>query len=293
MTAVIPRILVVEDNESILYNLILMLNMNGFEPIGAKNGQEAFDLMNSLNPLPDLIISDIMMPLLNGYDLYLKISKNPIWHLIPFIFLTAKSSPDDIRFGKKLGVDDYITKPFKEEDLIASIKGKLTRSQQNLLLATQFKKELINIQSKESIQKHLLSNCILFWVRWDDVFGPALVGTYPKTLNNAQFSIDEISAQLFNAASALYGQKEKYNATDILLHLENIHQDAYLYFDSILDQSIRGGSQLFMIGVLADAINYLESQRLKEIVRVAANNIKGHQTLLLQNVWEEIGTMLK
>jgi DNA-binding response OmpR family regulator len=68
------------------------------------------------------------MPRMNGYQLYARIIDNPSWAAIPFVFLTARSLDSDIRYGKELGVDDYLTKPFRVEDLIATVRGGLRRA---------------------------------------------------------------------------------------------------------------------------------------------------------------------
>ena len=70
------------------------------------------------------------MPRLNGYQLYERLRQNPDWITIPFIFLTARSLDSDIRYGKELGVDDYLTKPIQPEDLLATVQGKLRRGRQ-------------------------------------------------------------------------------------------------------------------------------------------------------------------
>jgi DNA-binding response OmpR family regulator len=69
---------------------------------------------------------------MNGYQLYEKVRQNPAWGTIPFIFLTARSMDSDIRYGKELGVDDYLTKPLRVLDLLAAVRGKLRRIQQLL-----------------------------------------------------------------------------------------------------------------------------------------------------------------
>jgi DNA-binding NarL/FixJ family response regulator len=74
-----------------------------------------------------LIIADIMMPEMNGYQFYQRVRQSQERLLIPFIFLSAKGEAEDIRFGKELGVDDYLMKPVRPEDLIATILGKLKR----------------------------------------------------------------------------------------------------------------------------------------------------------------------
>ena len=119
------RILVAEDNDSILYNLKLSLEMNGFEVLTASNGKEVIEILEKNDKLPHLILSDIMMPVLDGYQLYEFVSKNELLKNISFIFISAKSSPNDVKFGKSLGIDDYITKPINEDLLLSIIRKKL------------------------------------------------------------------------------------------------------------------------------------------------------------------------
>ena len=75
--------------------------------------------------LPDLVICDIMMPVLDGYGVIHLLNKDPNTSGIPFIFLSAKSDKSDIRKGMSMGADDYLTKPFEETDLLAAIEGRL------------------------------------------------------------------------------------------------------------------------------------------------------------------------
>jgi DNA-binding response OmpR family regulator len=78
----------------------------------------------------DLILADIAMPEMNGYQLYERVRSNPRLAIVPFVLLTARKLDSDIRYGKELGVDDYLTKPIRSADLLASVRGKLLRAQQ-------------------------------------------------------------------------------------------------------------------------------------------------------------------
>lgn len=118
-------ILVVDDEPVILDSLSDILIIHGFQVLKSSNGLEALETLR--DQIPDLILADIMMPEMNGYQLYNRIRQNPEWVWIPFIFLTAKGEAEDIRFGKELGADDYLMKPIDAEDLIAAILGKLRR----------------------------------------------------------------------------------------------------------------------------------------------------------------------
>ena len=142
------EILIVDDNEDILFHLKVLLEENDYTIKTAVNGKEALKFLSEMKSAPDLIISDIMMPVMDGYEFFSSVSSHPQWNRIPFLFLTAKSTPEDIRLGKLLGVDDYITKPFKREDLLASISGKITRNIRSNLI----NKEIYQLLSSSSIK---------------------------------------------------------------------------------------------------------------------------------------------
>lgn len=122
-------ILVVEDDIALLEGVRDMLELAGYRVLTACHGQEGLQVLET-QPLPDLIISDIMMPRMNGYEFYDAVRARPEWVAIPFIFLTALGEKSDIRLGKQLGADDYIVKPFDEEDLLVAVNAKLRRSAQ-------------------------------------------------------------------------------------------------------------------------------------------------------------------
>jgi DNA-binding response OmpR family regulator len=124
----VASILVVDDQPDVLDSIGLVLEAAGYRVLTASDGVEALDV---LEPQPvDLILADIAMPRMNGYQLYERVRENPQWVAIPFVFLTARALDSDIRYGKGLGVDDYLTKPIQPEDLLAAVQGRLLRAQQ-------------------------------------------------------------------------------------------------------------------------------------------------------------------
>ena len=120
-------ILVVEDNLALLEGIRDLLEVSGYNALIAENAEEALKLL--ADNRPDLIVSDIMMPGMDGYQFYEEVRKRPELIEVPFIFLTARGEKRDIRKGKELGADDYITKPFEEEDLLVVVRAKLARRQ--------------------------------------------------------------------------------------------------------------------------------------------------------------------
>ena len=119
-------ILIVDDEPGLLENISLALEAEGYQVLTAKDGLEALAILEA-HPI-DLILADIAMPRMNGYQLYERVRQKSQYALIPFIFLSARSMDTDIHYGKELGVDDYLIKPFRANDLIAVVRGKLRRA---------------------------------------------------------------------------------------------------------------------------------------------------------------------
>lgn len=130
-----PLILVVEDNDSMREGLQILLDAEGFQAVSATNGADALGLMEKR--VPDLVLSDIAMPEMDGYQLLKKVRAKPDWESIPFIFLTARGEKEDIIQGKKLGVEDYLVKPVSRSELVITIRSRLERSRQLMLVQLQ------------------------------------------------------------------------------------------------------------------------------------------------------------
>jgi two-component system, OmpR family, alkaline phosphatase synthesis response regulator PhoP len=119
------KILLVDDERDIVEFLQYNLEKEGFDVVQAYDGNEA---LNKINQKPDLVILDIMMPKLNGFEVYQKIRENSSYKDIPIIFLTAKSGEIDEIKGLELGASDYIQKPISPKKLIARVKSNLKKS---------------------------------------------------------------------------------------------------------------------------------------------------------------------
>jgi DNA-binding LytR/AlgR family response regulator len=119
------KILVIEDEKILRENIKILLNEEGYEVVVANNGTRGIE--SAKIELPDLIICDIMMPGIDGYDVIKELSAGSTTKSIPFIFLTAKVAREDIRLGMNLGADDYLSKPFRAEELLKSIEARFRR----------------------------------------------------------------------------------------------------------------------------------------------------------------------
>ena len=119
------KILLIEDNEDIRSNTAEILELTNYEVIVAENGKVGIE--KAIEHKPDLIICDIMMPLLDGYGVLHAVHKNDAIKNTPFIFLTAKTERSDFRKGMELGADDYITKPFSGTELLNAVDSRLNK----------------------------------------------------------------------------------------------------------------------------------------------------------------------
>ncbi len=121
------KILVVEDSKNIREEIYEILQFENFEVIWAENGIQGLE--QAKKELPCLIISDISMPKLNGYQLLAELQKSSATESIPFIFLSGKTELQDLRKGMNMGADDYLLKPINTDDLIKVVKSKLKKQQ--------------------------------------------------------------------------------------------------------------------------------------------------------------------
>lgn len=119
------KILIVEDEESLLKLESILLTSKGYEVKGVPNGQAA--LQSLAEDKPDLILLDVMLPEIDGFEVCRRIKSDPETRHIPIVMLTAKKSREDMAKGEQVGADWYITKPFKSAMVIETIQRFLAR----------------------------------------------------------------------------------------------------------------------------------------------------------------------
>jgi DNA-binding LytR/AlgR family response regulator len=121
------KILVIEDDIPIQQVIIDILENEGYNIFTAQNGKAGINLAKEIKP--DLILCDVMMPVMDGYEVISSLLKDSTTSLIPFIFLSAKVEKDNVRHGMELGADDYLTKPFKVEELLNAVETRLKKKE--------------------------------------------------------------------------------------------------------------------------------------------------------------------
>ncbi|MEO1052654.1 MAG: response regulator [Bacteroidota bacterium] len=140
------NILVIEDEQGIRESIIELLELKNYSVTGARDGEEGLQMLEK--ELPDLVICDIMMPGLTGYEVLRKIRQRKGFFNTPFLFLSAKSQGQDVRQGMNLGADDYLTKPFQAKDLFGAVEARLNRQE---LLKIELNSQLKSLEQNGSI----------------------------------------------------------------------------------------------------------------------------------------------
>ncbi|MCM4173301.1 transcriptional regulator [Arenibacter sp. TNZ] len=138
-------ILLIEDDRALRENTEELLELSGYSVTSAPNGKIGIQMAKE--KLPDIVVCDIMMPEVDGYGVLKDLSSDEKTKHIPFIFLSAKTEHKEIRKGMDLGADDYLTKPFEEEDLISAIESRMAKVE---LLRRTSQEGLLNLQASEN-----------------------------------------------------------------------------------------------------------------------------------------------
>jgi DNA-binding response OmpR family regulator len=136
-----PSVLVIDDDRSLLLGLQAIMKRAGYQVLISSSGREGLEL--AVEHHPDVIVCDVMMPPPNGLEVRRTLARNPEMASIPFIFLTARVSQADKVHGIEMGADDYITKPFDRDELLARIKAVLRRDELGRELGRQEAKEKV------------------------------------------------------------------------------------------------------------------------------------------------------
>lgn len=193
------KILVIEDEKPLLESVLDILYFENFEALGVSSGIEGIELAQVAKP--DLILCDIMMPELDGYEVLLELQSNPATASIPFIFLTAKAEKSDLRRGMELGADDYLTKPFTQIDLLNAIHSRLEKH--NML--TKLSEDRLEILRRQIMLAlpHELRTPLTAILGYSE-----LMMDDPSTLTAS--SIEQMSRSIHKSALRLFRLSENY-----------------------------------------------------------------------------------
>ena len=156
------KILIIEDEPEMRRNIAALLRYKDYVPLAAENGRRGLEVAR--RERPDLILCDVTMPELDGYEVLRALRADEALTLIPFIFLTAKGEKDDLRSGMDLGADDYLTKPVGNEELVRAIETRLRRAAQQGQARREFKPDFSSAEPLQGLGLTPRAAETLLWV---------------------------------------------------------------------------------------------------------------------------------
>lgn len=196
-------VLIIEDNDLLRENIGEILEMEGYTVLSAENGERG--VACALKHLPDLIISDVNMPLLNGFEVLERLRKEEASKTIPFIFLTVKNSMHELRTGMNLGADDYLTKPFDMDQLLQATRTRLDK-----------KSEVV---SKETARYNKLKNAV----------GLPITSVIDDPLRNIERLANLVNGQLGELSDQEVGEITRLIASDASKLRKDINKMLFFY----------------------------------------------------------------
>lgn len=213
------KLLLIEDEDTLRENIAELLGIKGYQVVSAVDGRQGLS-QAKIDP-PDLIICDIIMPNLDGYELLEIIRATPALVRIPFIFLTAKAELSDLRQGMNLGADDYLTKPVTSSDLIQAIESRLRHKQQWTVPAAATEKPPVNyltnigVHTDQGNMTLHTEECLYFFTKERRYYVVHEKDTYQ--LNK---SLDKLSEQLDPVQFFRVNRRE-------IIHRKTVHHYTY------------------------------------------------------------------
>ena len=264
------NILIAEDEPSLRENLQWMLEMEGYTVNAVGDGLQAFEHA-CLSP-PDLVLTDVMMPHLDGYGLVKSLRETSATAAVPIIMLTAKADRSDVRTGMNLGADDYLTKPYRREELLEAVRARLARSASLKVTA-----DRLHAESRDAHQRDALTG-----LPGRDLFGQRLSaamegdGVMPHSLGLVCLGLDGFS-KVNDSLGASIGDKVLCEVSSRLA--EHIQRNAN---DLRKDCVARLGSDLFAICVDSSVDSVRLREVCTELLRIVAKpyRVDGHTLYL-------------
>jgi CRP-like cAMP-binding protein/CheY-like chemotaxis protein len=274
------KILLIEDNDDVRENTAEILALAQYNVFTAINGKEGVEI--ALKEKPDIIVCDIMMPILDGYGVLHLLSKNEGTSHIPFIFLTAKADQMDFRKGMEMGADDYVTKPFDDVQLLNAIEVRLKK---NDILKKEFSKNIEGIEEfiediKEivSLEKMSKKTDLKFYKKKEHIYKE---GSYAKGvyfINNGKvktFRTNEFGKELIT---------QLYTEGDFFGHLSLLKEEKYDETATALDDV-----EIYMI-LKEDFLSLIYRNPVvsKKFISILSNNVLDTQKKLIQLAYDSV-----
>ena len=274
------KILLIEDNKDVRENTAEILQLAQYNVITAINGKEGVEL--ALKDKPDLIICDIMMPVLDGHGVLHMLSKNDETSGIPFIFLTAKAERGDFRKGMEMGADDYLTKPFDDVELLSAIEGRLRK---NEILKKEFAKNMEGINNFiseakgiDSLKKLSEERDVRTYKKKDDIYSE---GSYPKGI----YFISKGKVKTYQASES--GKElitALHNEGDFFGYLSLLRDEKYTNSATALEDS-----EIYMLPKEDFfSLLYKNAGVSRKFIEILSNNLRENETELVKLAYHSV-----
>lgn len=277
------KILLVEDNDGVLFNLRLALEMSNFIVDTATNGKEAILLLEHVVILPDIILSDIMMPEMGGYEFFEYVSSHTEWNTIPFIFLTAKTSPNDIRLGKILGADDYLIKPVKNDVLTKIINSKVIDATKEKITGEITRLCELNNVANEFSEKQLL----LYHLSRDIETGIKHENLYSSLDEKTKQSVNNIGYQIASILLPPLASSKNISPRSYFIPIKSCNLKVFLLVDVYLEDKIN-----YVVVLISKMLSYFKVLRIKYYFYELMNSDNHLDSMNFSSVTEEVKAIL-
>ncbi|MFP5041495.1 response regulator [Parasediminibacterium sp. JCM 36343] len=275
------KILLIEDNTEMRENIQEILTLAGYAVTAASNGKEGVAFAQSEKP--DLIVCDIMMPLLDGYGVLHMLSRQEKTASVPFIFLTAKAEKSDFRKGMEMGADDYVTKPFEDVELLNAIESRLRKTE---ILKKEFSKDIqglddfiSDVKGIETLKELAAKRELKSYRKKDDIYKE---GSYPRGVYFIEKGKVKTGRQNDNGKELITGlykegeffgylallEDSKYNETATVLEDADIYLLPREEFNTLIYHNPHVAAKF--IKMLSNSLGDKESQ----LVKLAYNSVR-------------------
>ncbi len=266
------KVLVIENEKMLRENIVELLEIAGYAVKSAPDGKVGLQHAHSFNP--DIIICDIAMPVMDGYTLLEKLSKNRDTDYIPFIFLSAKAEKEDMRKGMDMGADDYLAKPFDEKELLAAVASRLAKSHLLKERREQIGKVTgFEVHDLEALKKYIQDNGTYFsFSKNEKIYYEGDRGSYVYLIERGavkSYRINEEGKEISTGLSSdnelfglgCIGHDGDYNESAIALKDTTAYGISKEKFTGLMEKNTK--MALAMIDLLTDTILHRNSYVLK------------------------------
>tara|TARA_R110000868_G_scaffold342697_2_gene603595 strand:- start:433 stop:1488 length:1056 start_codon:yes stop_codon:yes gene_type:complete len=275
-------VLVIEDDLALRENTAEILELSSYKVLTASNGLKGIYLAEK--HMPDIIVCDIMMPELDGYGVFNRLSKDKKLKFIPFVFISVKGETQDIRKGMNLGADDYITKPFTEDDLLNVIERRLSKvtvihdskSNSNSISNGDHENE---IKTLNDLKNYLDDNGKLFEFNKEDIiFNEGDHSNYIYLINKGAVKCCKIDEQGKELVTALYKVDDLFGVTSFTYNIP------YKETATAIEET-----KLFGISI-AEFKNILNNNHkvVLELIELLSDNLSTLKEQLLQMAYSSV-----